>query len=179
MIKKLDLNQLMAALHELDDELDGKTVIVRAVGGFALAWHNVRADGLTADIDSLTDDFPADVRKAIAEVGERRGMDKWWLNNDVAADDAQWIIDSYGLSWELVDDGFRNIALYVADLESLLKLKLAACEDGALSGRTRDLDDTIKLLLALGLTKERFKREYSYMQEEQPNAFRMICSAMW
>ena len=69
--------------------------------------------------------------------------------------------------------------LYVADLESLLALKLAACEDGALSGRTHDLDDTIKLLIALGLTKERFKREYSYMQEEQPNAFRMICNAMW
>ena len=154
MIKKLDLNQLMAALHDLDGELDGKTIIVRAVGGFALAWHNVRADGLTADIDSLTDDYPADVREAIAEVGERRGLDKWWLNNDVSADDAQWIIDSYGLSWELVDDGFKSIVLYVADLESLLALKLAACEDGALSGRTHDLDDTIKLLIALGLTKE-------------------------
>jgi len=179
VIKKLDLNQLMAALHELDGELDGKTVIVRAVGGFALAWHNVRSDGLTADVDSLTDDYSPDVQKAIAKVGERRGLDKWWLNNDVAADDAQWIIDSYGLSWELVDDGFSNIVLYVADLESLLTLKLVACEDGALSGRTHDLDDTIKLLIALDFTKEKFKRECSYMREEQPNAFRMICNAMW
>ena len=179
MIKKLDLNQLMAALHELDGELDGKTVIVRAVGGFALAWHNVRSDGLTADVDSLTDDYSPDVQKAIAKVGERRGLDKWWLNNDVAADDAQWIIDSYGLSWELVDDGFSKIVLYVADLESLLTLKLVACEDGALSGRTHDLDDTIKLLIALDFTKEKFKRECSYMREEQPNAFRMICNAMW
>ena len=159
MIKKLDLNQLMAALHELDGELDGKTVIVRAVGGFALAWHNVRSDGLTADVDSLTDDYSPDVQKAIAK--------------------AQWIIDSYGLSWELVDDGFSNIVLYVADLESLLTLKLVACEDGALSGRTHDLDDTIKLLIALDFTKEKFKRECSYMREEQPNAFRMICNAMW
>ena len=69
--------------------------------------------------------------------------------------------------------------LYVADLESLLTLKLVACEDGALSGRTHDLDDTIKLLIALDFTKEKFKRECSYMREEQPNAFRMICNAMW
>lgn len=84
-----------------------------------------------------------------------------------------------GLKWEKVNTGFENINLYVADLESLFALKIAALEDSALSGRARDLEDTVRILRALGFDKERFRKKFAYLQEDQPYAYRMLMQAIW
>lgn len=178
MIRELNLDELLEVLHELDERLP-ETIVIRAVDGFALAWHDIREEGLTAGVDTLTDDYPERINRVIAEVGRKHDLDPWWLNNDAAADDAEFLIESMGLGWEETDCGFRNITLYVADLESLLKLKLSAVEDSALSGRARDLDDTVRLLRALSLNRATFRKKYAYLQEDLPNAYRMISQAIW
>ncbi|MCI8367421.1 MAG: hypothetical protein HFJ66_07500 [Eggerthellaceae bacterium] len=178
MNRELDVDELIQLLRELDNTIT-TPIVVRAVGGFALAWHGVRVNGLTADIDSITDDYPVEVEDAIAKIGAKHGLGPWWLNNDAAADEPDFIIESMDLKWEPVDCGFVHISLFVGDLVSLLKLKLSAVEDSALSGRTRDLDDTIGILRALGLTKAEFKRKYSYLQDDMPNAFALVSRAIW
>lgn len=178
MIRKLDVDELINVLRELDREL-AEPIVIRAVGGFALAWHNVREEGLTADIDTITDDYPSSVVQAVERIGAKHGLDPWWLNNDAAADDAEYLTDSMGLRWELAECGFSHITLYVADLESLLNLKLSAVEDSALSGRARDLDDAVSLLKALGLSKEAFRERYAYLQDDMPNAYRLVSHAIW
>lgn len=178
MIRELDVDEFTAMLKSLDSILQ-TDIEIRAVGGFALAWHEVRTRGLTADIDTITDDYPKEVSDAIAKVAADNDLDPWWINNDAAADDAEFLIESLGLTWESVDLDLKHISLYVADLDSLLTLKLAAVEDSALSGRTRDLDDTIRILKALGYTKESFKEKFAYLIEDKPNAFRMITGAVW
>lgn len=178
MIRELNVDELLDVLHELDEKLP-EPIVIRAVGGFALAWHDIRKEGLTADVDTLTDDYPERINRVIAEVGRKHNLDPWWLNNDAAADDAEFLIESMGLRWEKADCGFKSITLYVADLESLLKLKLSAVEDSALSGRARDLDDTVRLLRALGYERTSFRRKFAYLQEDMPNAYRMISQAIW
>lgn len=178
MIREMNAGELLELMRELDREID-EPIVIRAAGGFALAWRGVRTEGLTADIDSITDDYSPRVCNAIAVVGSRHGLDQWWLNNDAAADDADFLIESLDLKWELVDAGFKNITLYIADLGSLLKLKLSAVEDSALSGRTRDLDDTIRLLVMLGFDKPTFKKRYSHLREDMPHAFELITRAIW
>ena len=178
MIRELDIGELISALKALDQVLP-EPIVIRAVGGFALAWHGVREKGLTADIDTITDDYPDNVQNAIAAVGARYDLGPWWLNNDAAADDADFLIEAMDLQWESIDCNFEKIELYVADLESLLKLKLSAVEDSALSGRARDLDDTIRVLTTLGFGKDSFKRKYRYFQEDMPNAYRLITQAIW
>lgn len=178
MIKELNIHELLGLLKELDEEIE-EPIIIRAVGGFALAWRGVRTEGLTADIDSITDDYPPVVSEAIAAVGKRHCLDQWWLNNDAAADDADFLIESMGLKWELVDAGLKNIELCIADLDSLLNLKLSAVEDSTFSGRTRDLDDAIRLLKTLGFDKASFKKKYAYLREDMPHAYSLISRAIW
>ena len=179
MIRDLNVSEFLEALHELDRELGPQKIEIRAVGGFALAWRKVREKGLTADIDTLTDDYPAGVQSTIEAVGAKLGLGPWWLNNDAAAGDARFLNDALGLKWEKVDAGFENIDLYVADLESLLSLKMAALEDSALSGRAHDLEDAVRIALAIGYDKDSFRRKFSCLQEEQPNAYRMMMHAIW
>ena len=173
------IEEFIASLKDLDRELQGEHIIIRAVGGFALAWHHIRENGLTIDIDTVTDDYPDSVIAAIERVAVKRGLDKWWLNNDVAADDAEFLNESLALKWEIANLGFKNIVLYVADRESLLSLKLAALEDRWLSGRKHDLDDAIRLLIALGYTKNSFQQKMAYISLDQPHAYKAICSAVW
>lgn len=178
MIRELSVPELIEALHRLDSLLDVH-IEVRAVDGFALAWRHVREHGLTADIDTITDDYPKSVMRAIERVGEQLGLGRWWLNNDAAADDAEFLIESMDLRWELVDCGFERIDLYICELESLLRLKLAALEDSQLSGRVHDLDDAVATLVKMGVTKDRFRNEYSYLQYDRPYAYGMILKAVW
>lgn len=58
MIRELDVAQFMDVLRALDRKLGKTRIEIRAVGGFALAWRKVREKGLTADIDTITDDYP-------------------------------------------------------------------------------------------------------------------------
>lgn len=178
MIRELDLNELLSVLQDLDRELNER-ITVRAVGGFALAWHGVREKGLTADIDTLTDDYPESVTEAIKHVGAQHGLESWWLNNDAAAGDAEFLVESMGLSWERADCDLKMIDLEVADLESLLKLKLSAVEDSKLSGRGRDLDDAIHLLILLGYDKTSFRKSFSYLREDMPHAFTLVSGTVW
>ena len=178
-MRELDVDEFTGVLRELDGAIDGQRIEIRAVGGFALAWRHVRESGLTADIDTLTDDYPENVQATIEEIGKKRGLGPWWLNNDAAAGDARFVDEVMDLKWEKVDAGLANIDLYVADLESLLNLKIAALEDSVLSGRARDLEDAVKIALALGYDKEGFRRRFAYLQEDQPNAYRMMMRAIW
>lgn len=179
MIRELNLQELLEVLKELDAKLGEHTIEIRAVGDFALSWRGVRNEGLTADIDTLTNDYPQAVRDIIAEVGVNNGLEPWWLNNDVAADDAAFIDEALDLRWDLVDAGLSKITLYIASLDSLLALKLSALEDSRLSGRAHDLDDAINILLALGHSKESFRKKFAYLQDTQPYAYKLITGALW
>lgn len=158
------LEELVGALHELDGELSAREagpMEVRALGGFALAYRGLRPEGLTVDIDTATPTYPADVRRAIEAVAERRGLAGDWVNNQtvfsfgdvVGPDDVAALDDMLDARYLPVEDErFDNIDLQVADVPTLVKSKAYAVCDIELGWRDeKDLADLVSALAAVGV----------------------------
>jgi len=123
---------LLQALKTLDDKLAASgydPIEIRIVGGFALILHGVRETGFTQDIDSMTRDFAPQVKQLIAQTGKELGLKLGWLNADMVLDDPEIIemiigetnFDDYG--------NYQVLDVRVADLTTLLKLKIVAAGD--------------------------------------------------
>lgn len=88
---KCSLAQLEQALTRLDARLQTldlpAPVTVRAIGGFALMKHGIRAAdrAFTVDIDTLTEDFAPEVKTAIRDVAAELNLERDW--NDSMIDD--------------------------------------------------------------------------------------------
>ena len=159
MEKQVTLGVFLEALGLLDSFLsklprNGETQLpidIRAIGGFALMYHNVRVSAVTADIDSVTSDYPSIVVDLVKEVATELDMVSDWLNNYNVLDNA---VDAIAAllqpRWEKSEWHFDNINLYVADLEALLRSKLLAAEDDKITGRAQDYPDLLAICVALG-----------------------------
>lgn len=141
----LDGARIRQLLTELDDELDveitGEGIIQFVlVGGAALAlgW-NFRG---TADLDFINDNLPPELRRAIALVAERNGLEPDWMN-----DAAKIKIPNVRTLPPKYDTLFEGKKILVASPgpEFLLAMKL-------FTGRTHDFDDCVFLIQQTNLT---------------------------
>ena len=146
----LELNEALHALDALVDE----PVPIRAIGGYALAYHGIRPDeALTADIDTATPTYSKAVRDAMRVVAKQFGLEPDWINNDVVftmTDEVTWDDVAYHdelieACYEPCDLGFEHIDLRIADVETLATSKGYACEVSAVIRGDKDLRDLLAI----------------------------------
>lgn len=146
-------DEYICALLYLDMLLaeQGLSISIKAIGGFALLWHSVRGTGYTADIDSVTRDFPPEVVGCIEKTAEIFDFPEDWVNNynvfENDVDSIEFMIDPF---WEKADIGTTCIQLWIADIETLLRSKLIAADDFETTGRAQDFPDLMDLFFKLG-----------------------------
>lgn len=161
-LKTLDI--LLDALKALDELLVSENqhpIEIRAIGGFALAFRNIREDGLTRDIDTITPDYPPSLARLIVKVAELIGLEHDWLNNDAVGSidgltsrDAVMRHDAMlDARYEEVPLGFKKITLRVADLGTLMRSKLYAVDAISLGARgAKDAQDLEAILNKMGFS---------------------------
>lgn len=151
---------LRHGLDVLDDVLSAfdpplaEPVPIRAIGGFALLYHGIRRpdNATTVDIDTLTATPEPRVRAAIRAVAERLDLDADWINNTAVFDgDVELARAIVHATWGPRLPGLRMLDVRIADEPTLLRSKIVAVEDVAVSGRDRDLADLEDLMARLGL----------------------------
>lgn len=148
---KITAEEFDKAFRLLNDKLsvNGLYIVVRAIGGYAMLKYGLRKDmnnndGFSEDVDSVTEQYTPEILELIKEVANELDLLDDWLNNEpVNLPEVANVIDE--LKWVL-DTQYSNITLYIADIESLLLLKVRAVEGGGLIPRKTDKNDLIKIL---------------------------------
>lgn len=111
------------------------------------------------DIDSLTLDYPEEIKKEILRIGEKYGATDpdGWLNNHW--NKTKRYNDEFAclIKWEkLKEASFSNIETYFADLESLFRFKIRAIDDrihcAESEPREQDVVDVISILKAYDIS---------------------------
>lgn len=152
MGKGLQLDEFKKALDHLDNLLaNTESIEINAIGGFALMHHGLRKNGLTMDIDSVTEDWNAQVVSKIEQTSKELGLPMDWLNNTNVMDDIENVNLALNPFWERSVWKFKNIKLYVADIETLFRAKMLAASDAELTGRNQDFPDLIDIAESLGV----------------------------
>jgi hypothetical protein len=151
--------QLLQALSVLDEKLceaGSEPIEIRIVGGFALILHNVRENGFTQDIDSMTRDFEPKVKALIAQTGKELGIKLGWLNADMVLDDPEIIELIVGETNFEEYGSYEVLIVKVADLPTLLRLKIIAAGDNLLVQDNieyeRHAKDLKNLISVMGIT---------------------------
>ena len=174
---------LLKALSALDNRLAEAgfdPLEIRIVGGFALILHDIRETGFTQDIDSMTRDFNPQVKQMIAQVGKELGIKLGWLNADMVLDDPEVILMIVGKT-NFDDFGdYRVLDVKLADLATLLKLKIVAAGDTILVHddieHERHARDLRALLKTLGIDSMSKLLEAAPVSEEYPELLRVLFS---
>lgn len=176
----LNKDEFIVALNKLDIGLEsiGKTIDINAIGGFALLFHNIRKDiaGYTVDIDSVTKDYPDDIRTVIRQVAKELDISPDWINNDNVFDnDVETLEAMIEAVWIPLDLGFKNINISIADIETLTNSKIFAADVYKDSGRTQDIPDLLDLLDKQNITNiDRFNYIYGDKKRLCPDAYEII-----
>jgi len=172
---------LLKALETLDGRLVSAgcaPVEIRIVGGFALILHDIRETGFTEDIDSMTRDFEPHVKQMIAQIGKDMGLKLGWLNADMVLDDPEIIsmiigetnFDDYG--------EYQALKVKVADLTTLLKLKIVAAGDTILIHddieHERHARDLVALLKSLNINSTEKLLEIAPISAEYPELLEVL-----
>ena len=169
-----DFNDALEALNEKLKE-SRITIEIRAIGGFAMLYNDLREGGYTMDVDTATKDMTAEVKTLIREVAEEKGLDEDWINNDsYKLTEVTDIIDK--LEWHS-DNSYSNILLYIAKIESLLLLKVRAVHFSGLVPRITDRTDVLDLLSFLGIhTISDVKKSplTEYIEKKYPRCFAFL-----
>ena len=140
--RELDAEEVATYLGELLDRLNrrGVQADVYLIGGAAMALHLGR-DSLTPDIDGLFHPR-AEVMDEARGMASEYGLDPGWINDRafsfMSFDPAD---DEEAVSIEL-----RGFPVLLASKRVLLALKIAA-------SRTKDFEDTNRLILDLGISE--------------------------
>ncbi|MBO4267646.1 MAG: hypothetical protein J5910_10720 [Lachnospiraceae bacterium] len=131
------------------EEMD--PLIVKALGGFALLYHELRIGAVTADVDS-TVGIPDCFKRIIKKVGKELDMPEDWLNDHSKSDMA-----SVEGKWELISWKMKHIQIYVLNTKELMIDKCGWAEKN-LSGLmltdrddVKDLNDFLGILWKLGI----------------------------
>ena len=125
--------------------IDNSPLEVRAIGGFALLYHELRTSMVTADIDNVMI-MPDCYRDIIKVVAKELDMPQDWLNNHSSAG-----IDAPTAKWEKVSWNLKNIEIYVLDIKELLIDKCGWAEKNLSGSVMTDRDDTKDLNDFLGI----------------------------
>lgn len=148
-----DFERLLCAL---DDELDAvnpdNRVSIQAIGGYAMICYNLRESGTAKDIDSwsILDD-------AVYAIAQSVGSSDWL--NFHYRQRFKKLNKEYRPKFIPINAPYRNINMEIADLPSLIWLKLSALQDAAFAGcsistipRIQDVYDLRALFNKLGIT---------------------------
>lgn len=175
-----NLTQFLHALRALDVELESlnipEPIRVRATGGFALLAHGLREDGFTVDIDTITESYDTSVRDAINRVAADLHLEQDWINNQATGDSVEETMNALDAVFIASDYGFGNIDLSIADVPTLTRAKAIVVDVDAMSGRTRDWGDLVRLMNHQKITSHReFCNAYPSIPEwEYPETHRSI-----
>ena len=140
------LDDFKNALEALNEKLKVHhiTIEIKAIGGFAMLYNKLRSGGYTMDLDTATKDMTEEVQSLIREVAGENGLDEDWINNDsYDLPEVMDIIDK--LEW-ITDNSYSNIMLYIANIQSLLLLKVRAVHFAGLVPRITDQTDVLDIL---------------------------------
>ena len=180
---KITVEEFDNAFKLLNEKLNSNNlhIVVKAIGGYAMLKYGLRKDinnndGFSEDVDSVTEQYTPKILELIKEVAKERDLLEDWLNNEpINLPEVADVIDE--LKWVL-DKQYSNITLYIADIDSLLLLKVRAVEGGGLIPRKTDKNDLIKILKFMGIydfnqlilesrTKfiEKYKLCFDYLKE--------------
>ncbi|MDR1358783.1 MAG: hypothetical protein LBJ48_05465 [Coriobacteriales bacterium] len=186
MTEQESKNLLLSALSSLDNKLakaGSDPVEIRIVGGFALILRGVRETGFTQDIDSMTRDFDPQVKQLIAQTGRELGLKLGWLNADMVLDDPEVISMIVGeMNFENFEsfDDYRVLHVSVADLPTLLKLKIVAAGDTLLVRddieHERHARDLVALLNALEIDSAESLMSIAPLSAEYPELLNLLFS---
>ena len=139
-MKESNIKIFEKALLLLDEQLEKKnhdTIVIKAIGGFAMLYNGIREHGYTIDIDSLTVEFDEEVKNLIKQIGIDMDLDEEWLNTDCATLNGFLSGLEPIIEWEKVKR-YNRIDLYVADNWGLIETKAKAIHDGGLVPRKTD-----------------------------------------
>ncbi|MDR2587679.1 MAG: hypothetical protein LBC23_05420 [Coriobacteriales bacterium] len=172
---------LLNALSVLDNKLvlaKCEPIEIRIVGGFALILHGIRETGFTQDIDSMTRDFEPQVKQMIAETGRELNLKLGWLNADMVLDDPEIITMIIGeTNFEDYGD-YQALDVKVADMTTLLKLKIVAAGDTLLVHddieHERHARDLSALLKALDIDSAEKLLDIATMAKDYPELLRIL-----
>lgn len=172
-----EYNEALKKLNEKLISID-KSIEIRAIGGYAMLYNELRTGGYTIDVDTATGDYPEDIISLVAEVAEEEGLEDDWLNNDAySLEEVMGIYDE--IEW-IEDNSYSNIKLFVASEISMLKLKIRAVHFGGLVPRVTDQMDLLDLLSSIGIhnvedlykneetknMKEKYPRSYAFLENQ-------------
>ena len=148
---KVSLNDFNEAFENLNNILRERNlnIEVKAIGGYAMLCRGLREYGYTMDADTITPDYPEEINEIIKSVANKLDLDEDWLNNDAyKLPEVQGIIDQ--LNWE-EGKSYSNIKMFLADLDSLLLLKVRAIDGGGVIPRSTDKSDLLNILKFMGI----------------------------
>ena len=171
------LDDFKDALEALNEKLKAHhfTIEIRAIGGFAMLYNNLRSGGYTMDVDTATKDMTEEVQRLIREVAEEKGLDEDWINNDSYT--LTEVTDIIGkLEW-ITDNSYSNIKLYIASIQSLLLLKVRAVHFAGKVPRITDQTDVLDILAYLGIhTIEEVKKNplTKSFEKKYPRCFEFL-----
>lgn len=171
------LDDFKSALEALNEKLKAHNISIeiRAIGGFAMLYNKLRSGGYTMDVDTATADMSEEVTGLIREVADEQGLDEDWINNDSYK--LKEVTDIIGkLEWQS-DNSYSNINLYVADIKSLLLLKVRAIHFAGAVPRITDQTDVLDILAFLGIhTVEEVKsnRITKDIEKKYPRCFEFL-----
>ena len=180
------------AFYSLDEEIESEIrtgnedvmnmtpLIVKAIGGFALLYHELRTSKVTADVDDMVT-LPECYKQMIKKVGKKLDMPEDWLNDHSSAGFVM-----VTAKWERVLWDLKHIELYVLDVQGLMTDKCGWAEKN-LSGSimtdrddTKDLNDFLGILWRLGIKYDTIDelseklREFNFDLNEYPNVKKYI-----
>ena len=180
-MNKIELNDFYNALKTLDKKLEyckdqKKSMNIKAIGGFALLFHNIRKNGYTADIDTVTIDYNENIINLIEETAKEYDFPLDWINNyNVLENDIKTIEEMIDPIWEREDIGLKNINLWIGDIETLMNSKIIAVEDTEISGRVQDLPDLIDILKHLKIDSvKKLNSKYPGILIKHPSIFKTL-----
>lgn len=177
-----NLDQFRYALQQLDAELRDRGILeqvrIRAIGGFALLVHDLRDDGVTVDIDTITDTYDPAVRAAIRAVAGRLHLEPDWISNEAAGDRPEAVLEMLDAVFIAEDYGLERIDLRIADVPTLTRAKAMAVDTDAVTERARDWIDLAALLRHQGIVDyDGFRRRYPDIRDwEYPETHRSLRS---
>lgn len=179
MNMEMRFDDFAAALKVLDGKLadTGTSIEIKAIGGFALLYHDIRKYGYTVDIDTVTHDYDKDVLETIEGVAKDLELPPDWLNNyNVFENDPDLVEMMLHAEWredERIE--LNNIKLYVATLDTLFMSKAIASEDAHETKRMQDIPDLSDLIKVMGITSiDQVDKRFPDIKDFYPRSFEII-----
>lgn len=174
-----DFEKALYRLDELLVENNSEPIEVKALGGFAMMYYEVRENGYTVDIDSLTEDYDDSVIELIKNVGEQLELDADWLNTDCAKLDGYLDVLVNQIEWVPSKYSFEKIIVLIANEIGLLRSKARAVHDGGLVPRITDKKDLIALLKLQNvscISELDMKNDLSFIKNEYKRCYEYLAS---